>query len=86
MVTYVKLSQLYLVESLALEPLTQHVPDPGEIVDRLFPHGLGHEVAMLLRSGRHSDYRHWCSVRRIHVIDRIVQHSTGGHQGDARDT
>ena len=46
-------SHSHLVESLGLEPLAQNLSDSGQVRNGLVAHGLGHEVAVLLRSGRH---------------------------------
>eukprot|EP00092_Neocalanus_flemingeri_P107340 GFUD01137781.1.p1 GENE.GFUD01137781.1~~GFUD01137781.1.p1 ORF type:complete len:105 (+),score=13.93 GFUD01137781.1:136-450(+) len=52
-----ELSQHYicLVKPLAFQPLAQHITNTSQVGDGLLPHGLGHEIPMLLRSGRHLD-------------------------------
>ena len=42
-----------LVESLALEPLAEHLADAGQVSHRLLAHGLRNKVPVLLGCRRH---------------------------------
>ena len=58
-----------LVEALRLQPLSENLSDSGQIGDGLVVHGLGHEVAMLLRSGTHLDLEQFKLV-----LEQIVKY------------
>ena len=45
----------HLVEPLGLEPLSEDLPDAGQVRHRLLVHRLSHKVAVLLRRRAHLD-------------------------------
>lgn len=52
-----KIRKTNLIEAGFYETLAEDLSDAGQVRDGFIPHGLRHEVSVLLRSGRH--LRRW---------------------------